>query len=461
MDSEALAALFDRIQADAIPIHSLLVIRHGHLVLEAYFHPYTGASLHGWASVTKSITSTLVGCAVDAGYIESVRQPLADFLPEYRDTLPEGKRRITVEHLLTMSSGFDCGYRSGELETLAMEESPDFVASALSLPLVKEPGSEFSYCSPGMHLLSAVVTRASGMSALDFARQRLFDPLGIGQATWPADPQGINHGWSDLRMHPRDMAKIGYLYLHDGQWQDKPVVASGWVRRSTRQQIRPRKGDSGYGYGWWIRSGDLSGLYEADGRGGQGVSVWPEKDLVVVMNGAGLERGVLAPYLRAALKSDSPLPENAPAYAHLRERIAAAARPPRATPAAPPPALADAVSGRTYFLEPNLLGIKTLGLNFTQRHAAGLDIRVRSMHLVSPVGLDGIYRLASPGPGEPTVAARGYWRSASEFVLDYTEADGINHFLVSLDFKARAVAITLEDLTRHFPPQYIKGEAPD
>jgi CubicO group peptidase (beta-lactamase class C family) len=121
--------------------------------------------------------------------------------------LSDAKRRITVEHLLMMSPGLNCGYAPGETEVLDMLKSKDFVASTLGLPIAAEPGSEFAYCSGGMHLLSAIVSRSTGMRTIDFAQHNLFGPIGITETAWPADPQGINHGWADLRMHPRDMAR--------------------------------------------------------------------------------------------------------------------------------------------------------------------------------------------------------------------------------------------------------------
>lgn len=211
-------AALDIIEKRSLPVHSLLVVRHGYLVLETYFHPYSGKTPHAWASVTKSVTSTLVGLLIDDNYIKDTEQPIVEFFPEYRAALADAKKQITVGNLLTMTSGLECGYKPGELEALAMQRSANFVTAVLELPMHSKPGSEFSYCSGATHLLSAIVTRATNMSTLDYARQRLFDPLRIKEARWPADPQGVNYGWSDLMMHPRDMARVGYLYLHNGVW---------------------------------------------------------------------------------------------------------------------------------------------------------------------------------------------------------------------------------------------------
>lgn len=458
IDSAALAAMLDQIRDDKLPLHSLLIVRHGYLVLEAYFYPYSGKTPHAWASVTKSITATLVGRALDEGHIRSLDQPIVDFFPQQLGAAPEAKKRITVEQLLKMATGLECGYRKGEPEALAMERSPDFVQAVLDLPLMRAPGSEFAYCSGATHLLSAIVTRATGMSALKFAQRGLFAPLGVAEVGWPADPQGNNYGWTDLRMHPKDMAKIGYLYLRRGRWCGEQILSSDWVRRATRRQIDTGKGDADYGYGWWALSGELSGAYEARGRGGQSIVVWPQKDILVVMNGAGPGAGELVPFFRSALRSDRALPKNPPAFTRLTRNIAAAAEAPKPLSVPPLPNSAREVSGRLYQLEHNLLDLKTLSLRFAASNEAVLEFLLWKDPMVMRVGLDGLYRF-STSPSKPTIAAKGEWRRDDEFVIDFTEADGINHFRIGLSFKDEELTIDIEDVTRHFPDQRIQAAA--
>ena len=456
-DSDAFVAVFDAIKTQSLPIHSLLVIRHGDLVLEAYFYPYSGETLHNWASVTKSITSTLVGLAVDDGSIRSTQQPIIDFFPEYHKTLTGAKRKITVKNLLTMTSGLECGYEPGELEALAMQRSANFVAEAFKLPIHTRPGIEFSYCSGATHVLSAIVSRATAMNAFQFARQRLFDPLRIKEVAWPDDPQGVSYGWAGLRMHPRDMAKIGYLFLHQGVWNGQQILSSNWIRRATSRQVIVPGSDANYGYGWWIGTKELSGVYFAAGRGGQRVVVWPEKDVVVVMNGAGFNPARLAPLLMTALKSDRPLPENKPAYERLQEKIALAPKAPQPAPLRELPPQAHTISGRTYLLEPNLLDIKRIGLTFEEPNQAELVFQLVKKEYKLPVGLDGIYRFTASNPEEPTLAAKGHWVGDEEFVIDYTEADGIQHYWVASQFKGDKITVHINDLTGELPAQIITG----
>ena len=182
-----------------------------------------------------------------------------------------------------MTSGLDCKFQPGELTLRQMKQSQDWTQFMLDLPMAADPGSKFVYCSGGTHLLSAIISQTTGQNELEFARQTLFNPLGITEVLWPSDPQGINHGWGDLRMHPRDLAKLGLLWLNRGVWEGKSIVPASWVDESTRVHAKTSM-DSDYGYGWWVKTHDLPFAYEAVGRGGQRVTVVPSKNLVVVIS---------------------------------------------------------------------------------------------------------------------------------------------------------------------------------
>ena len=187
-----------------------------------------------------------------------------------------------------------------------MSSSPDWIQFTLNLPMAEEPGTRFVYCSNNAHLLSGIIRETTGMSEQDYANGSLFEPLGISNVSWPSDPQGNNHGWGDLRLTPYDMAKLGYLYLNEGVWDGKQVVPAEWVAESTQKQVSLEEGE-GYGYQWWV-SGSVPGIYEANGRGGQRIIVWPEKNIILVTTGGGFEPDELSPFLLAALKSDQSLP---------------------------------------------------------------------------------------------------------------------------------------------------------
>ncbi len=232
LDSQALASAIAQVREKQWGTHSLLVIRHGFVVADADFYPYRSTAPHDVASVTKTITSTLTGVAV-ANRILRLDQPVLSFFPkESPADADERKRAITVENLLRMESGLDCGFLPGEQELERMKRSANWVAFALALPMKYDRGTRPSYCSPGYHLLGSVIGAAAKTSELDFGRKYLFDPLDIKDVVWGDDPQGRSHGWGDSHFYPRDIAKLGYLYLHGGEWKGQQIVPRDWVTMS-------------------------------------------------------------------------------------------------------------------------------------------------------------------------------------------------------------------------------------
>jgi CubicO group peptidase (beta-lactamase class C family) len=326
MDSNVLAAMLEEIQLQNHNIDSVTVVRNGALVLDAAKYPYRQGTKHVIHSCTKSIVSALIGIAIEHGYIDDVQTPVADFFRDRSiDNMDEAKRGMTLEHLLTMTSGLLCRdsylYRWSGLN--AMRSSGDWVQFMLDLPMEGAPGTQFEYCNGASFLLSAIITETTGMSAHEFADEHLFGPLGITDVTWPTNPQGINIGWGELRMRPQDLAKIGYLYMRGGEWDGEQIVPSSWVAETTRKHIAGTLED-GYGYQWWV---DDSGIFMAVGYAGQFVFVVPEKDMVVVFASDLGERDFYIPqvlltdYIIPAAASSEPIPNDPEAEATLRVRI--------------------------------------------------------------------------------------------------------------------------------------------
>jgi CubicO group peptidase (beta-lactamase class C family) len=282
MDSDLLADMLDAIGREGYHIDSVLVARHGFIVLDAYRSPFGPHQSHAIHSCTKSIVSALIGVAIEQGAIEGVDQPVLDLFPgRVAANVDVRKQAMTLESVLTMSNGLRCRdsylYRWSGLNEL--RASKDWVQFVLDLPMAEEPGSRFEYCNSGSFLLSAILSETTGKSALAFAEEHLFDPLGISDVVWPSSPDGISIGWGQLRMRPHDMAKIGYLYLNKGRWDGHQVVPEAWVEQSTSMHIAAGTLQDGYGYQWWI---DSSGVYMALGYGGQYIVVVPQRDMVVV-----------------------------------------------------------------------------------------------------------------------------------------------------------------------------------
>ena len=314
-----------------------------------------------------------------------------------------------------------------------------------------DPGSRFAYCSVNNHLLSAMIAAQTGKSMLDFAREHLFRPLGIRQASWPADPRGRNHGWGDLHLYPRDMAKLGYLYLRRGRWGGAQVVSERWVSDSFVPHVAVREGE-GYGYSWWINVGRKPHIPEAIGRGGQRISVIPDKDTVLVFISGGLNTDLLAPYVLRALESDTPLPENPKAAARLRQAMQRANEAPRPLPIAPAPATAARVSGRVYKFAPNAIDLHSVTLHFPPRGAASFEIRLGSYVWRGPIGFDGVYRFSPAGQSGPRLGGRGRWQSPSIFELDVDLVADISRLTFTLRFDGPMAHVDLKESTGSFAP---------
>jgi hypothetical protein len=328
----------------------------------------------------------------------------------------------------------------------AMRGAGDWAAFALALPMRAAPGTQYAYCSCNNHLLSAILSAQTGESALVFARKHLFGPLGITDVIWPADAQGRMHGWGDLHLLPRDLAKIAYLYLHGGRWNGTQIVSEEWVRRSTTPRMNVRDG-VGYGYSWWINTARHPPVFEAIGRGGQRAAVMADKNLVVVFNGGGVNTDELAPFLFRAIRSDSPLPENTSSSLRLRNALKAARQPPDSRPPAALPAIAQSVSGKRYVVEPNPLGLQSISLLFEDGTDGRATLQMNEHEWSVPVGLDGRYGFSSTGPYGLPLAAMGRWLSAHEFLLDLNTVANINHFLIRMDFVGDRVHMNVDEAT--------------
>jgi CubicO group peptidase (beta-lactamase class C family) len=440
VDSAALVEMFDFIREHETVVHSVQLARKGRLVLDAYFHPYHDRMRHDVASVTKSITSTLVGLAIDKGHLRDVQQPILSLFPEHRAPGRDPRAsQLTLEHLLTMRSGWDCGVELNnprinvDTRLDEMRRTSDWARYAIDLPFVAEPGTRFRYCNANCHLLSALLTKQTGSNALAFARRELFKPLGIRDVAWPADPHGNNYGWGDLQLHPRDMAKVGQLFLQRGRWGERPIISESWIRNATRAHVTHTGGDDQYGYFWWVSGPEYPGVFEAIGRGGQRITIWPAKDLVLVYTGGGFNNDDLTKFILKAIQSDVPLPANPKANARLREMMAAAQRPPAPQPAPRLPALAARVSGRNYALTSNSLDLSALVLRFAE---SGATLRVTRLgkELHCPVGLDGVLRFSTESLVELPFACKGRWLGEDTFLLELDRVAGISCYRFKITF---------------------------
>ena len=261
-------------------LRSLLVSVNGKRVEEQYFNGAGPSDRANLKSASKSVLSILVGIALDQGHLENVHDPIGQFFPQYLDETDDpAKQEITIEDLLTMRSGLET---TSNRNYGRWVQSSNWVRHVLSRPMADKPGGRMIYSTGNSHLLSALLTKSTGMSALDFARRYLGEPLGIRIRPWMRDPQGIYFGGNEMHLTPRAMLEIGELYLNRGRMGNQQVVSEAWIRESLRPRTQSRWSGREYGYGWWIRTLVGHRVYYAWGYGGQFIFVVPELDVVVV-----------------------------------------------------------------------------------------------------------------------------------------------------------------------------------
>ena len=266
---------------------SLLILRNGKLVAEAYPHdPGDIDRIANIQSMTKSFTSIVAGIALKQHLLDSVNQTLYSIYPEW---FPEqsGKQEITVRHALTMTTGIDFD-NSEDTQTL-YQTSGNSVEFVLSLPMIYDPGIVFHYHDGSPHLVSAAVQKRYGKPFSEFADQYLFKPLGITEWKWEAAHDGNTFGAFSLFLKPRDCARFGQLLLQNGIWNGQQVVDSSWIAEATQPLVNTSLSGAPYGYFFWIYPAYHG--YAADGHGGQKILVVPEKNLVIVYTAWGYTSG--------------------------------------------------------------------------------------------------------------------------------------------------------------------------
>ncbi|AUP79457.1 serine hydrolase domain-containing protein [Flavivirga eckloniae] len=292
IDSKLIIKLFNQLQTRANKIHSVLLVKNNQIIIEEYFGENSIKKQHDLRSTTKSITSILMGIAIDKGFIESVNDPISKYLKNLSPTknLDERKKKITIKHLLTMSTGLDCNdwdKKSKGQEDKIYNKS-NWLQYFLNLPMVNEPGDVSNYCTMGQVLATEIISQTSGMTIDKFAEKYLFNPLGISNMKWGhTSKKEIIPSGKRLYMISRDMAKIGQLILSNGKWNEEQIVSEKWITESTTPKTKITGID--YGYLWWNIPFKVNGKMfiskAATGNGGQYIMVLPELDMVAVFTG--------------------------------------------------------------------------------------------------------------------------------------------------------------------------------
>ena len=309
-------ALIDKINSDEYTdFHGIVLVKDKKLVFEEYFPGYNSSgvykdykrdTLHGIASCTKSITSCLTGIAYDKDLLQSLDQKMYEFFPEFTDlNLNERKRRITLKDMLTMRGGLTWDewtypYSDSRNSLQELWSSDNVFRYVFELPDIAEPGKEFLYNSGLPIAIGEIIRKVSGQDAEIFARETLFNALGIKDYSWIKRPDGTIQTGGGLALRLRDMAKFGQLYLNKGKWNGSQVVTENWIDQSFTNytgsaSIDNGRPNDGYGFYWWIQSWGFHGRtinsYFARGWGGQFIMVFPEINFIIVLTGGHYSGG--------------------------------------------------------------------------------------------------------------------------------------------------------------------------
>ncbi len=406
-------------------VQGFMLLRHGNVAAEGWWTPYGPDSPHSLFSLSKSFTSSAIGLAVAEGLL-TVDDVVLEFFPEDAPADPsENLKAMRVRHLLSMNTG----HHEDTTGQVFRGGDDNWPHAFLSLPVEHQPGTWFVYNTAATYMLSAIITKLTGESLLDYLRPRLFDPLGIEDPTWETDPRGVNIGGSGLHIKTEDIARFGQMYLQKGTWQDARILPEAWVTEATsahsdnsNTQTNP-DWTVGYCYQFWRCRHDA---YRADGAFGQFCIVMPEQDAVLAIT-SGLQdmQGVLDKvweHLLPAMRPEA-LPAAPPAHAELNARQSALSLSlPEGKSASPH---VQHWSGKTYELESNELKFDRVGIIFDDDRGTLIMRDERGEHSVqigSTAWLKG--RSDARGHGDEPIAACGAWTDEDTFEIRICYLEG-------------------------------------
>lgn len=365
ISSEAISSFLDAVAASRHEFHSIMILRHGKVIAEGWWAPYSTDLKHTLYSTSKSFTSTAAGFAVTEGLISTGDKVISFFPDELPDTVSPYLAELTIKDLLTMSVGMDPD------PTFRRSRDTNWINAFLSTPVINKPGTKFLYNSLATYMVSAIVQNVTGEKIVDYLTPRLFEPLAIEGMDWEEDPMGINTGGWGLRLKTEDMAKFGQLLLQKGQWNGKQIIPASWVEEATTFKIdqnpdaRQSQKDSsdwlqGYCYQFWRCRNNA---FRADGAYGQYIIVMPEKDVVIAITSESPdmqdEMNLIWKHIYPSLEEKA-LPENNEAAERLKQQLAGLKLMPPDAGTSP---LVSNINSKKYSLQPNVRQFESIAFN--------------------------------------------------------------------------------------------------
>jgi CubicO group peptidase (beta-lactamase class C family) len=475
ISSAAVLAFVEAADRTIDSLHSVMLLRHGHVVAEGWWAPYDARTPHVLYSLSKSFTSTAVGLAVAEGKL-SLDDEVLKFFPDEAPAEPsQNLRSMRVRDLLRMSSGnqTEAPILDWDGRDPSMRDA-SWVRRFLAHPVPFKPGTHFLYNSPATYMLSAIVQKATGRTVLEYLKPRLFAPLGIENPTWVASPQGVTAGAYGLSLRTEEIARFGQLYLQKGTWQGRQLVPASWVEEATARQTSngsaPQSDwDQGYGYQFWrSRHG-----YRGDGAFGQYCLVLPELDAVVAINS-----GVRDMQKVMNLVWDKLLPEMKPARLQednaARQKLEAKLKglTVKFQAGQPTSTTAAKVSGRWYEFPENERGIEALAFDF-RGDTPALLVRTAAGETRTPVGFQS-WKQGRGGfanglekalglPAQPLSAASGAWTADDTYTLKLVLYETPYYSILNFKFDGDRLVIDSEHNVWFGPtkqPQLVGQAAP-
>lgn len=417
--ADSIGHFLDAIAAQSLELHSVMLVRHGHVVAEGWWHPHTAQQPHMLFSLSKSFTSTAIGFAVQEGRL-SVDDTMISFFPnDITPKMRENLGAVKIRHLLSMSTG----HAGDTMDGLHRAADGNWVRAFLQQPITYEPGTHFLYNTGATYMLSAILQSVTGETLLDYLTPRLFDPLGIVGATWETCPRGMNTGGFGLSIKTEDIAKFGQFLLHRGVWRGQELLSAGWVDEATMFHVANGSNpDSdwtqGYGYQFWRCRHNA---YRGDGAFGQYCVVLPEQDAVVaITSGLNDMQAVLDAvwnHLLPGLADGSETNTVASESAALATRLHALAI---SVPAATAALQSVPWTGVWFDYDDNPWHVRSLKIDFAEAGfelIVALDDEVET--LVGRYGgwVYGETKRLVPVRGQHAVAVHGAWTSNDSFAI--------------------------------------------
>ncbi|HEY3325249.1 MAG TPA: serine hydrolase [Planctomycetota bacterium] len=448
----------NKVESKKMNLHSVMLVRHGHVVAEGWWAPYAHDLRHTLYSLSKSFTSTAVGIAADEGKLSLDDKVISFFPQDVPATVSANLSEMRVKHLLMMGTGhkacalFGPGFSKPE---------GNWVQTVLSRPVEFEPGTHFVYNNGATFTLAAIVQKATGQTLLNYLNLHLFEPLGIENAEWELNPQGYNTGAWGLRVTTEDIAKLGQLYLKNGVWRGKRILSENWVREATKAQIKNAAGKDpakdaasdwaqGYGFQFWRCRNDA---FRGDGAFGQYCIVMPKQDAVVAITSETNDMQIILnavwDHILPALKAER-LPADNRASDELKAKLASLSLPfPSGQPSSPQ---AARVNKRTFSIAENTLGVRSISLDFSSDTCTFTMLDTQAEHKIE-CGLGKWKRGEtdiSPAPlhlattktfSRSPVACAGAWSDENTFVMHWRFVETAHYQSVTCRFTGDEIQV--------------------